>query len=202
MTRDIRITAEPVDDASCKFVVSEPLYTGGVRRFTSSDEAVGSPLAEHIFAIPGVGVREVVVSGNLVTVAKDTTTPWQAVGRQVGQAIRAALAADEPPVAARSVTAASTAADDELYNRVALVFSDHVNPMVARHGGRVELIDVQDATVLLRMSGGCQGCGQADVTLRQGIEGLLTQHVPEVTGVLDITNHSAGANPYYRPAKT
>ena len=202
MTRDIRITAEPVDDASCKFVVSEPLYTGGVRRFTSPGEAVGSPLAEHIFAIPGVGVREVVVSGNLVTVAKDTTTPWQAVGRQVGQAIRAALAVDEPPVAARSVTAASTAADDELYNRVAHVFSDHVNPMVARHGGRVELIDVQDATVLLRMSGGCQGCGQADVTLRQGIEGLLTQYVPEVTGVLDITNHSAGANPYYRPAKT
>jgi hypothetical protein len=44
------------------------------------------------------------------------------------------------------------------------------------------------------MSDGCQGCGQADVTLRQGIEGLLTQFVPEVTGVLDITNHSAGAN--------
>ena len=202
MTHDIHITAEPVDDASCKFVVSESLYTGGVRRFTSPDDAVGSPLAEQIFAIPGAGVREVVVSGNLVTVAKEATTPWQAVGRQVGQAIRAALAAGGPPVAARSVTAASTAADDELYNRVAHVFSDHVNPMVARHGGRVELIDVQDATVLLRMSGGCQGCGQADVTLRQGIEGLLTQHVPEVTGVLDITNHSAGANPYYRAVKT
>ena len=202
MTKDIRITAEPVDDASCKFVVSEPLYTGGVRRFTSPDEAMGSPLAEQIFAIPGARVREVVVSGNLVTVAKDTTTPWQAVGRQVGQAIRAALAAGGAPVAPRSVTAASAAADDELYNRVAHVFSDHVNPMVSRHGGRVELIDVQDATVLLRMSGGCQGCGQADVTLRQGIEGLLTQYVPEVTGVLDITNHSAGANPYYRPTAT
>jgi Fe-S cluster biogenesis protein NfuA len=202
MPHDIRITAEPVDEASCKFVVSEPLYAGGIRRFTSREEAVGSPLAEQLFAIPDAGVREVVVSGNLVTVAKDTATPWQAVGRQVGQAIRAALATAAPPVAARSATAAAVAADDELYQRVAHVFEEHVNPMVARHGGRVELIDVQEATVLLRMSGGCQGCGQANVTLRHGIEGLLTQFVPEVTGVLDITNHSAGANPYYRSAKS
>jgi hypothetical protein len=84
----------------------------------------------------------VIVSGNLVTVAKDTSTPWQVVGGQVGQAIRAALATGGPPVAAKSATAASTAADDELYDRVAQVFADHVNPMVARHGGRVELVEV------------------------------------------------------------
>src|SRR5205823_4092650 len=67
--------------------------------------------------------------------------------------------------------------DDALYERVASVFEEQVNPMVARHGGRVELIDVQDAVVMLRMGGGCQGCGMADVTLRQGIEGLLAQAV-------------------------
>ena len=49
-----------------------------------------------------------------------------------------------------------------------ILFEDEVNPMVARHGGRVELIDVQDAVVMLRMGGGCQGCCMADVTLRQG----------------------------------
>src|SRR5947209_4158289 len=67
--------------------------------------------------------------------------------------------------------------DDALYDRVAELFDSQVNPMVARHGGRVELIDVQDAVVMLRMAGGCQGCGMADVTLRQGIEAML-QHPP------------------------
>ena len=73
--------------------------------------------------------------------------------------------------------------------------------MVGRHGGHVELIDVQDAVVLLRMGGGCQGCGMADVTLRQGIEGLLGQHVPEIRGIMDITDHTAGSNPYFQAAK-
>jgi Fe/S biogenesis protein NfuA len=82
-----------------------------------------------------------------------------------------------------------------------VLFEEQVNPMVARHGGRIELIDVQDAVVMLRMSGGCQGCGMADVTLRQGIEAMLQQEIPEVQGIMDITDHSAGANPYVAAAK-
>ena len=81
------------------------------------------------------------------------------------------------------------------------LFEQQVNPMVARHGGLVELIDVQDAVVLLRMGGGCQGCGMASVTLRQGIEGMLSQHIPEVQGIMDITDHASGANPYFASAK-
>jgi Fe-S cluster biogenesis protein NfuA len=203
MDREIRITAEPIDDERCKFVVSEPVHAAGVRRFTSPAEATGSPLVERIFAIPGAGVTEVIVSGSLVTVAKSSSAPWQALGRHVGQAIRAAFAAGGPPVAPKPVTpgAAGAPSDDELYERVAALFDEQVNPMVARHGGRVELIDVQDATVLLRMAGGCQGCGMADVTLRQGIEGMLSRSVPEVTGIVDITDHSSGANPYFQAAK-
>jgi Fe/S biogenesis protein NfuA len=73
--------------------------------------------------------------------------------------------------------------------------------MVAGHGGRVDLIDVQDSTVLLRLAGGCQGCGMADVTLRQGIEQVLRQAIPEVRGIVDVTDHSSGANPYFASAK-
>ncbi|HEX4599955.1 MAG TPA: NifU family protein [Gemmatimonadales bacterium] len=198
---DIRITAEPIDTGRCKFLVSEPVHAGGVRRFTSPVEAQGSPLAEALFAIPGAEVAEVIVSGNLVTVAKRSPAPWQAVGKAVGQAIRAALASGQPAVAAPPAAAAGGGNDDSLYERVADLFEQQVNPMVARHGGRVELIDVQDAVVMLRMAGGCQGCGMADVTLRQGIEGLLQQHLPEVKGVVDITDHGAGSNPYFAAAK-
>jgi len=197
---EIRITAEPVDNNRCKFVVSVPVFAGGVRRFTSADEAKGSPLAEAIFAIPGLDVSELIVSGNIITVMKQAPTPWQAVGKPVGAAIRTALASDVPPVAA-SPEPPGAVNDDALYEQVAKVFDEQVNPMVARHGGRVELIDVQDAVVMLRMGGGCQGCGMADVTLRQGIEGMLAQLVPAVRGIVDITDHTSGANPYFQAAK-
>jgi Fe-S cluster biogenesis protein NfuA len=202
---EVRITAEPVDNHRCKFVVSQPLHAAGVRRFASADEAKGSPLAEAIFAIPAGGVTEVIVSGNIVTVVKDNPAPWQAVGKTVGAAIRAAAASGAPPVAAKAAPppggGASAVDDDALYERVAQLFDEQVNPMVARHGGRVELIDVQDAVVMLRMGGGCQGCGMADVTLRQGIEGMLAQSIPEVRGIVDITDHTSGSNPYFQASK-
>ena len=78
---DVRITAEPIDTNRCKFVVSVPVLTGGVRRFSGVDDAKGSPLAEAIFAIPGLAVSELIVSGNIVTVVKRSAAPWQAVGR-------------------------------------------------------------------------------------------------------------------------
>lgn len=198
----ISITAEPIDDDRCKFVVGEPVHPGGVRRFASAAEARGSPLAEGIFAIPGAGVTEVIVSGNLVTVVKESAAPWTAIGKAVGHAIRAALAAGAPAVAGKEAPAAGAAvSDDKLYERVHQLFETDVNPAVARHGGRVELIDVQDAVVMVRMGGGCQGCGMADVTLRQGIEGMLHQHVPEIKGIVDITDHAAGTSPYFAAAK-
>ena len=196
---EIRITAEPVDEGRCKFQVDRAVYAG-LRRFSSREDAAGSPLAEALYAIPGV--TEIIVAGGLVTVVKDTPTPWQVVGKSVGAAIRQALAANVPPVAEKiSTSGAVRLSDDELYERVHDLFEQEVNPMVARHGGRVELIDVQDAIVLLRMGGGCQGCGMASVTLRQGIEGMLTQHIPEVQGIMDITDHASGTNPYFESAK-
>jgi Fe-S cluster biogenesis protein NfuA len=199
MDGPIAITAEPVDEERCKFLVDRPVYAG-LRRFASRKDAAGSPLAEALYAIPGV--TEIIVAGGLVTVVKDTPTPWQVVGKSVGAAIRQALAADVPPVAEKApTTGAARLSDDELYERVNDLFEQEVNPMVARHGGRVELIDVQDAVVLLRMGGGCQGCGMASVTLRQGIEGILTQHIPEVQGIMDITDHTSGTNPYFASAK-
>jgi Fe-S cluster biogenesis protein NfuA len=201
---EVKITAEPIDNQRCKFLVSEQVLAGGVRRFSAAAEAKGSPLAEAIFAIPGLDVSELIVSGNLVTVVKQSAAPWQAVGKAIGGAIRSALMAGGQAVAAaRQPTPGdgSVVNDDELYERVAKLFEDQVNPMVARHGGRVELIDVQDAVVMLRMGGGCQGCGMADVTLRQGIEGMLSQAVPQVRGIVDITDHATGANPYFQAAK-
>jgi Fe-S cluster biogenesis protein NfuA len=194
----VGITAEPVDNHSCKFTVSVPVLPGSVRRFTSAEEAAGSPLAEALFRIPEV--TELLVSGHAVTVTKRDTAPWQAAGKAVGAAIRAAMESGAPAVAPRAPST-NPADDDALFSKIAMIFDTRINPMVAGHGGRVDLIDVQDSVVMLRLMGGCQGCGMADVTLRQGIEATLKQVAPEVRGVVDVTDHSTGANPYFASAK-
>jgi Fe-S cluster biogenesis protein NfuA len=196
MDREIRITADPVDAARCRFVVSERVLEGA-RRFGAAAEAAGSPLVEALFAI--TGVREVVVSGATLTITKDSPEPWPVTGKLVGAAIRSALGSGVPPVVAAS--AAPSAGDDALYARIADLFEAEINPAVARHGGYVELVDVQDGVVMLRMGGGCQGCGMADVTLRQGIETALRERVPEAVGIVDITDHAAGTNPYVTASK-
>jgi Fe-S cluster biogenesis protein NfuA len=63
------------------------------------------------------------------------------------------------------------------------------------------LIDVSLDTVYIRLEGGCQGCGMADVTLKNGIETAIKQAVPAITSVLDVTDHAGGDNPYYTPGK-
>ena len=88
-----------------------------------------------------------------------------------------------------------------LADRVQQAIDQYVNPGVAQHGGRVTLVDVRDNIVYLRMGGGCQGCGMASVTLSQGIERILREQVPEITGIEDVTNHSEGDSPYFTAEK-
>lgn len=72
-----------------------------------------------------------------------------------------------------------------------------VNPAIAAHGGEISLVDVQSTEIFLEMSGGCQGCALSRMTLRQGVERMLRQAVPELTAVHDVTDHASGQNPYF-----
>ena len=90
---------------------------------------------------------------------------------------------------------------DPLALQIQALLDERINPGVAAHGGNVELLDVKDGTVFVRLGGGCQGCGMVDVTLRQGIEALIREEIPEIQQVVDTTDHAAGSNPYYQPAK-
>lgn len=89
----------------------------------------------------------------------------------------------------------------DVAQRVAQVLEAQINPSIASHGGHAELVAVEDGTAYLRLSGGCQGCGMASVTLSQGIEVAIRESVPEITAVTDVTDHASGANPYYEAAK-
>ena len=86
-----------------------------------------------------------------------------------------------------------------LARRVVAVLEQSVNPAIASHGGRADLVALNedDGTAYLRLSGGCQGCAMSQMTLRQGIETALLEEVPELTKILDVTDHGSGENPFY-----
>jgi Fe/S biogenesis protein NfuA len=81
------------------------------------------------------------------------------------------------------------------------VLEEQINPSVASHGWHVSLVAIEEGTAFLRFGGGCQGCGMVTVTLKQGVERVLFDQVPAISRVMDVTDHAAGANPYYQPAK-
>lgn len=85
--------------------------------------------------------------------------------------------------------------------RASQVVDAMINPSIASHGGRAEIAGVEDGVAYIRFGGGCQGCGMASVTLSQGIEATLVEMVPEISKVLDVTDHAGGDNPYYEAAK-
>jgi Fe-S cluster biogenesis protein NfuA len=143
-------------------------------------------------------VESVLVSHDTVTVNAVEVVEWPVFGKQIGAAIRGAILSGETPI---SEALAQTLPPAEVIREVvAHLLDTQVNPNVASHGGVVQLIDVRDNVVFLRMGGGCQGCGMADVTLKLGVERMIREMVPEVGDILDTTDHAAGRNPYYAPA--
>ena len=99
----------------------------------------------------------------------------------------------KPPPPAR------TAAD--LAEAARAILDAEINPAIAAHRGRVTVAGAADGWIRVRLEGGCQGCSLAEVTLRQGIEPVLRARLPQLTGVTDVTEHEAGTEPFFSPAK-
>ena len=101
-------------------------------------------------------------------------------------------------IKAPGIKGSEPSAEATLEDRVGWLLETEINPSLAAHGGRVALVEITDRKeVILQFGGGCQGCGMADVTLKQGIEQTLTRNIPEITAVMDVTDHQSGSNPYY-----
>jgi len=87
--------------------------------------------------------------------------------------------------------------DGPLADRVKSVLDAEINPAIASHGGSITLVGVEGTEIYLEMGGGCQGCAMSRMTLRQGVERMVRQAVPEVTVIHDVTDHSSGENPFF-----
>ena len=106
-----------------------------------------------------------------------------------------------PPQASPAMTGPPPDLSGSVAQRVIQVLEQQINPSIAAHGGRADLVAVEDDAAYLRLSGGCAGCGMAAVTLSQGIEVAIKESVPEIVHIVDVTDHAAGTNPYFEPAK-
>jgi len=196
--KDIAIIGEPTNNpATCKFTVDRPVYPGGSAYFGNRSATTSSPLAAKLFEIPEV--ENILVAENQITVTKSGYDPWPAVGKQVGAKIREHMRSGQAAVTEEFRQALPS--ESEIRKRVQRLLDSEINPAVGMHGGWVELIDVKSNSIYIRMGGGCQGCGAADVTLKQGIEKSIRDLVPQVGEILDTTDHAAGRNPYYQPSK-
>jgi Fe/S biogenesis protein NfuA len=102
-----------------------------------------------------------------------------------------------PNPATPPITEGEVELEGSIEERVQQLIELYINPAIAAHGGFVTLAGIEEDRALVELGGGCQGCGLAAMTLRQGIESSIKHHVPEILEVVDITDHAAGENPFF-----
>jgi Fe-S cluster biogenesis protein NfuA len=191
-TIQIKAEVDRDDIHVCRFTVDRPVHEGAASFYTA-EEAKDNDLADKLLKLPGI--MKVELNDNSVAVTQGGAEDWRQLGKRVGSAIRAFL--NPPP----EIGEGDRLPLEHVRTRVQQVLDEMINPGVASHGGFVELLDVQDDNVFIRMGGGCQGCGAADVTLKMGIERLIREQVPQVREIFDTTDHASGMNPYYAQSK-
>ncbi|MCH7478659.1 MAG: NifU family protein [SAR324 cluster bacterium] len=142
----------------------------------------------------------------------DDNSDWDAIMERVPGVITEHFESGEPAVKTETPSAGAkrhkfgfkqveTRSREEQMEIVKTLLDQEINPAVAAHGGFFTLLDVKDNNVYVQLGGGCQGCGMADVTLKQGVEQRMREVLPEMASLIDTTDHAAGSNPYYSPGK-
>jgi Fe/S biogenesis protein NfuA len=91
---------------------------------------------------------------------------------------------------------------DPLELKIQRILDQKINPGVGMHGGQVRLLKAEDGVAYISFGGGCVGCGMSNVTLKQGVDRMIREEVPEIMQIVDTTDHASGTNPYYQPSET
>lgn len=163
---------------------------------------VGSPMAPN-FELSLVGAQEVTEADTEVDAeGLKVVVASEQLGRIDGATIDFVERVNESGFEVRPPTAPATPRPSApptgaFAEKVQGILDTRVNPAIAAHGGSIDLVDVQGTEIYLLMSGGCQGCAMSRLTLRQGVEKILLEEVPEITAIHDATDHASGENPYF-----
>ena len=195
----IRAQTSLADPDTCKFTVSRSLHPGGPFFFGNQARSAGSPLVERLFALSGVS--NVLIAENVATIVKQAGTSWAELKTAIATAIRMQLLSGVPSILEMAAcTREQGRTDTELGMLVQQLLDKEVNRSVANHGGKISLVEVRQGKLFISMSGGCQGCGSSQVTLRQGLEVMVRRVAPEIVDIVDVTDHAAGKQPFYPSA--
>jgi len=191
------------------FTASEPFLSDGIVECKSLDKAKESPLFTELFRLPWV--KEASAEGRALIVRKHAASPsWQELAPEVATIIRKLnqekiifFPETYPRKKEIKVTTPSPSVNEANVNtplgkKIQKILNETVAPGLASHGGHVAMVDLKDQNVFLYFGGGCQGCSQASVTVKEGIEKHLLKEFPELKAVIDVTDHSAGKNPFYK----
>ena len=180
----IQTEATP-NPATLKFLPGRPVLPDGVLDIPDAAQAAKSPLAERLFAVPGV--TGVFLGSDFITVTK-ADSEWQQIKPAILGAIMEHFMSGAPMLA---TGAGAAAAEDEFFetkdaDTVATIkelIETRVRPAVANDGGDITFRGFKDGIVYLNMKGSCSGCPSSTATLKHGIQNLLRHFVPEVTEV-------------------
>lgn len=194
MQESVQITSavDQRDPKVCRFTSVRTLYIGS-RNVCCLDDAKGLPLAERLMCLPGI--EKIQLIGHLLVVTKTAGREWDDLSKEIESILTSYLISSEA-LTQDDVDEQMMLPGKSTKEKVQYLIDKQINPGVAEHGGSVGVVDVKDNVLYLRLYGGCQGCGAADFTLRQGIESIVKQAVPEIGQIVDLTNHNAGIHPY------
>ncbi len=163
------------------FRVEAPFVGFGTYEYASSEQATESPLPRRLFELGGI--QQVLVTSRFVTVNKDPEYLWPELVPGIKELIREHLASGDPAVA-ESEQVKPVDLDSELARGVAALIEEEIRPAVAMDGGDVQLVGITDDLVVqVRMIGSCSSCPSSTATLKLGVEALLREEYPEITGV-------------------
>ncbi len=175
------ITPNP---ASLKFVVDQTLMRNGTADFPQVEDTEDAPIARKLFDFRFV--EGVFIGANFITISKGEAFQWEEIIPVVKEFLKAYFASNQPLLTGKYATEpepVAEAEDDEITRRIKELLESHVRPAVAMDGGDIIYETFDDGVLKLRLQGSCSGCPSSTMTLKAGIEGLMTRMIPQVKSV-------------------
>jgi Fe-S cluster biogenesis protein NfuA len=173
-------TEQTPNPATLKFLPGRTVMPAGTANFASPDDCARSPLAQRLFAVPGV--TQVFLGADFVSVSKDDASAWYRLKPEILGAIMEHFTSGAPTFLGEAA-AEEDADDDAVVKEIKELIETRVRPAVAQDGGDIIFHRFEDGVVYLHMQGSCSGCPSSTATLKAGIENMLRHYVPEVVEV-------------------
>lgn len=169
---------ETPDSNVINFFPPQPLLREGSAEFVDIKSVRRSPLAEQIFDLGGI--KSLFITAEMISVTKNDTASWDVLKPQIMAEIMDYLATGEEALTDNEP------ADNDTIGQITALLNARIRPAVKKDGGDIKFISFEDGIVLVEMQGSCKGCPYAMRTLKDGVERILKNYIPEVREVRNI----------------